>query len=217
MAYPAVIWAPVSARETIEPARQAPAPSDRDHRMVQNRPRVWYPPLSRDEITAPEGIIQACKGGLEMSTDFEAGGQGPSDGMAASKVSGPATGLMVTAIIGIILLGGLLIMNVTGMGAAGAADVPEGMDAEQFQAIQGIQMMFGGVGIAAGVIGIAVGVLILVAAGKMKKLESYGLAVTASVLAMIPCVSPCCIIGLPIGIWSLVVLLNQDVKSGFGG
>ena len=99
-----------------------------------------------------------------------------------------------------------------GIGAAGAGDVPEGMDAEQFQAIQ---MFSGGVGIVAGIIGIAVGIVILVAAGKMKKLEGYGLAVTASVLAMIPCVSPCCLVGLPIGIWSLVVLMNEDVKSAF--
>jgi hypothetical protein len=50
---------------------------------------------------------------------------------------------------------------------------------------------------------------------KMKRLESHGLAVTASILAMLPCTSPCCIIGLPLGIWALVVLSKPEVKSAF--
>jgi len=50
---------------------------------------------------------------------------------------------------------------------------------------------------------------------KMKKLENYGLAMTASILAMIPCLSPCCLIGLPIGIWAVVVLSKPEVKSAF--
>jgi hypothetical protein len=38
-------------------------------------------------------------------------------------------------------------------------------------------------------------------------------AMTASILAMIPCVSPCCCIGLPIGIWCIIVL--QQAKPAF--
>jgi hypothetical protein len=38
---------------------------------------------------------------------------------------------------------------------------------------------------------------------------------TASVIAMIPCISPCCIVGLPIGIWAMVVLSKPEVKSAF--
>jgi hypothetical protein len=37
----------------------------------------------------------------------------------------------------------------------------------------------------------------------------------ASIIAMIPCVSPCCLLGLPIGIWALVVLMKPEVKSAF--
>ena len=50
---------------------------------------------------------------------------------------------------------------------------------------------------------------------KMKKLESYGWAMTASILALAPCISPCCLVGLPIGIWALVVLAKPEVKSAF--
>jgi predicted PurR-regulated permease PerM len=65
------------------------------------------------------------------------------------------------------------------------------------------------------VIAIAVGVVVLLGALKMKKLESREWAMTASILAMIPCISPCCIVGLPIGIWALVVLSKPEVKSAF--
>ena len=59
------------------------------------------------------------------------------------------------------------------------------------------------------------GVLIIIAALKMKKLESKGLAMTGAILAMIPCVSPCCLLGLPFGIWALVVMGKDEVSSQF--
>ena len=62
---------------------------------------------------------------------------------------------------------------------------------------------------------LVLGVLIILGGVKMKQLRSYGLAMTATILAMIPCTSPCCVLGLPIGIWALVVLNNAEVKSAF--
>jgi hypothetical protein len=52
---------------------------------------------------------------------------------------------------------------------------------------------------------------------RMLKLKSYALAVMASALAVIPCISPmgCCGIGEGIGIWSFVVLMSADVRSAF--
>ena len=77
----------------------------------------------------------------------------------------------------------------------------------------------GGTGLA---LGIGMGVFTLVGAAlifycamKMKDLQGYGLAMTAAILSLIPCFSICCI-GILFGIWALVVLLNQDVKSAFG-
>ena len=49
----------------------------------------------------------------------------------------------------------------------------------------------------------------------MKSLTSYGGAMTGAILAVIPCFSPCCIVGIPIGIWALVVLNDPVVKKGF--
>jgi hypothetical protein len=64
---------------------------------------------------------------------------------------------------------------------------------------------------------LVIGIVIVMGALKMKILQSYGLAMTSSILAMIPCISPCCLLGLPIGIWSVVVLSKPEVKSAFRG
>jgi hypothetical protein len=81
--------------------------------------------------------------------------------------------------------------------------------------VQMMNSLSGGVGIVAGIIGLAVGVVILMGALKMKNLTSYGFAMTSAILAMVPCVSPCCLVGLPIGIWAVVVLTDPAVKAAF--
>jgi hypothetical protein len=58
------------------------------------------------------------------------------------------------------------------------------------------------------------GILLLVAGLKMKKLQSFGLGMTACVLAMLP-VHCCCLLGLPFGIWGLVALNKPEVKDAF--
>jgi hypothetical protein len=65
------------------------------------------------------------------------------------------------------------------------------------------------------VLTMAIAGLILYGAMKMKKLERYGWAITASILALVPCVSPCCLVGAPFGIWALVVLSKPEIKSAF--
>ena len=55
--------------------------------------------------------------------------------------------------------------------------------------------------------------LIIFAALKMKRLQAYGLAIVASILAIV--ISPGNLIGLPIGIWALVVLSQREVRAAF--
>lgn len=135
------------------------------------------------------------------------------EGDAQSKVSGPATGLMVTGILGIVVQALGLLLNVLGMGLAASQGAQAGgTTAEQNQ----LQAMFSGtVGIIQAIIGIVIGVVIILGAMKMKRLESYGFAMASAILAMIPCVSPCCLLGLPIGIWAAVVINKPEVKSSF--
>jgi signal peptidase I len=59
----------------------------------------------------------------------------------------------------------------------------------------------------------AVSILVIVAALKMKRLQAYRLAVAMSLLGIF--VSPSNVIGLPIGIWALVVLSQREVRAAF--
>ena len=131
---------------------------------------------------------------------------------AAQQVQGPALGLMIAAGIGLVftLLG--LAMNALGMGMGALNNVAEGGPGARY-----MQYMTGGVGIVFNLIALAVAGFIIWAAMQMKQLRNWNMAAAASVVAMIPCISPCCIIGLPIGIWSLIVLMKPEVKSSFTG
>ncbi|HLL55632.1 MAG TPA: hypothetical protein VK447_18875 [Myxococcaceae bacterium] len=51
---------------------------------------------------------------------------------------------------------------------------------------------------------------------QMKNLKNYNLVMAASIVALIPCCGPCCCVGMPIGIWSIVVLMKPEVKASFG-
>jgi hypothetical protein len=55
--------------------------------------------------------------------------------------------------------------------------------------------------------------LMMFAAMKMRRLENYWLAVSGSVLAML--ITPGNLVGLPIGVWSLVVLSDSQVRAAF--
>ena len=60
-----------------------------------------------------------------------------------------------------------------------------------------------------------VSVLTLAGARRMIELRSYGLAVTAAVLAAIPCMTPCCLLGQVAGVWAFVILMQPDVRKAF--
>ena len=126
-------------------------------------------------------------------------------GDAAERVNGPAIGLIVVAVLGALLQIFSVIKNLV-MGSAIPANA---------QVPAWLSMLSGPLGVVLGIIGILVSGVIFFGAIKMKNLESYGLAMAASIIAMIPCFSPCCLLGLPIGIWALVVLSKPEVKSAF--
>jgi len=145
------------------------------------------------------------------------GGGGPNPAILG-KVKGPAIALLVTAILGVLMCLYGLVMNLTGTAAAQQQQQLEqmqGLDPQQQQLIKSIFAAQGTFGLIQAGIGIVASLVIIMGSLKMMKLQGYGLAMTASIVAMIPCVSPCCILGLPFGIWSLVVLMNQEVKSAF--
>jgi hypothetical protein len=66
------------------------------------------------------------------------------------------------------------------------------------------------------VLELGIGVAIIIGALKMMRLQSHGWAMTASILALLPC-GPANLLGLVVGIWSLVVLNRPNVKAAFRG
>ena len=58
-----------------------------------------------------------------------------------------------------------------------------------------------------------VNIFIVVGSVQMMQLKTWGLGLAASILAMINLGSCCCILGLPAGIWGLIILLQSDVKA----
>ena len=66
-----------------------------------------------------------------------------------------------------------------------------------------------------GCVAFAISIVMIVGGRKMSRLESYGWAQAAAIVGMIPCISPCCLFGLPFGIWALTVLNRSDVQAAF--
>lgn len=130
-------------------------------------------------------------------------------GDIAAKVKPPAIAVMVATGIGMALGVVAILLNVLGMAAPIATD-PAADPGAQFSVV-----MSGGFGIASAIIGLLIGAFIIYCMTRMMRLEQWGLALAGSILAMIPCLSPCCILGLPFGIWAIVVLTQPDVKAAF--
>jgi hypothetical protein len=183
--------------------------------MAQREGETGWRPLSQfSELWTQTAAPVTAAPAVGMSAAYTAPtGPDPAARANAEKLVGaPAIGLIVTAAIGIAnaVLG--IVLRMLGIGMMNMGQQQENLppEVERF-----VVAFSGGIGVVASVIGIAVGLLIIYGAMKMKRLSSHGLAMTASILAMIPCVSPCCILGLPIGIWAVVVLLKPEVKSQF--
>ena len=129
-------------------------------------------------------------------------------GIAEQRVRWPAIGLIVTGGLGGLLQALSIVATLTG------ALVPqmEGGDVE----LPDWYGYFTGTGaVISSLIGLAVAGFLVWGGLKMMRLESHGIALAVCILALIPCISPCCLIGLPFGIWGLVVINDQNVKQAF--
>ena len=50
---------------------------------------------------------------------------------------------------------------------------------------------------------------------RMRSLRSYGLCQLGAILAVIPCIGPCYLLGIPFGIWALIALNRPGVREVF--
>ncbi|MCC6823676.1 MAG: DUF4339 domain-containing protein [Verrucomicrobiota bacterium] len=63
--------------------------------------------------------------------------------------------------------------------------------------------------------GLVIALICLWGSVRMMNLRSYGLAMTAAVLMLLPCGTCCCCVNVGAAIWALVVLSKPEVKAAF--
>lgn len=100
-----------------------------------------------------------------------------------------------------------LVVLITDPAAMQGMNGPQG--AEQMGQVVG--------GLAGGSIGIVMDILVIVGAYNLMKLKKFSMAMTGAVIACIPCCGPCFVLGIPFGIWALVLLNNPEIKPHFEG
>jgi hypothetical protein len=206
----------------------APALTPRQHEEEQERRRDEEPPPAdyddepQEEDQEQEERPRRRKRRRSRSRDE-----------AKSLVSGPAIMLMLAGGLGLLIALLNVLMMVSGKGllfapgqqrlgmpAQPAPNVGPGMPNPPFgnqpgQVQPGPEQAAFVVGTYVGAtVAVIWGLLVLLGAISMMSLRSYALAMTGSIVALIPC-NLCCVVGLPIGIWSLVVLGRSEVKSAF--
>lgn len=128
------------------------------------------------------------------------------------KLRAPAIGLIIAGSVNgvsglIAVLSGL--MRLTGL--AGKETLP--MDqAERMGYMVGTIVPYG-----VSLLSVLMAPVIIFGAVRMMHGKQRGLAKIASILAIIPVTSCCFLIGIPMGIWSLIVLAKPEVKAVFDG
>ena len=127
------------------------------------------------------------------------------DPTALNQVSGPATALIVLGILHFLGVAISIVFRFVGTSIFSGSQMSNQPFADMFS---------GALATISNILGLIIAFLILMGGIKMKRLENYALAMTASIVALLPC-SACCIVGLPIGIWALVILSKPEVKSSF--
>jgi len=116
---------------------------------------------------------------------------------ALQQVKGPAIGVLVTGILNWFVIPPLVLLVVYRIAAYSG------------QSVLSVSVPLG-IPISA----LVLASLMIFGALKMKRLEGYGWAVASSILAII--ITPGNLIGLPLGIWALVVLSRPEVRVAFG-
>ncbi len=121
------------------------------------------------------------------------------------QVAGPAAGLLLTGIIGILFW---IVMGLIGIGMAQAP--PPYANPNPFNSgppVWPFLLMI--------VLGLPAGLFLIVASQRMARGRDYSLAMAGAIWAMFPW-SPAFLLGLPCGIWALVVLRRPQVQTYFG-
>lgn len=131
------------------------------------------------------------------------GGGGGVDGKEALNVQS----------IAILVMGGLgVLFALYGLVAGGSTIPPQLM---QDPKLAEILAKTQGMGRFGNIINLALDGVMIYGALQMRQLKNFGLSMASAIIVMLPCAGCCCLIGLPIGIWTLMTLNKPEIKSQF--
>ena len=134
---------------------------------------------------------------------------GEHDISSGQLIQAPATALMVVSSIAIVagVFGLILDLILIVTGVVGKLEaVNEGPISEYAQiAIRATW----------GLILVIASSYVLFGSNKMRNLTDYSAARNASIIAMVPMIGPCCILGIPFGIWAFITLRKPGVEEQF--
>jgi len=170
-----------------------------------------FPPLTEhQDAGSPPGFAPALDSGLEyglpspdapLASPYQSprapGMRTSSLAAASDRVKAPAICLIVLSSICLVLL----CLMALAFAVAFAVDA----DMSDNAVVQAILCF----------IQLPISIVMLVGSISMLRLRNRGLAITAAVLGAIPAISPCCLLGLPFGIWALTVLNDPQVQRAF--
>lgn len=138
------------------------------------------------------------------------------DEAVRGAVAAPAICLIITGCLGLLCSSWWLMGVVNGEVKAAFQQQQAHPDARvrEFQKRMA-EAAEGGGFVAVLAVFMAVNLSIILGAVAILRRRFYALAVTSSILAMVNVFGCCCVLGLPFGIWSLMVLTRPDVKAAF--
>ena len=126
---------------------------------------------------------------------------------ARGRVSAPALALLATSTLSFLLLMASLAFSVWLLvsGKSDELPAPRFLTKEAEVAIR----------IGANVLAQLLHFVVFVGALRMFRLRSRAWARAACVCALVPCCGPCLVLGIPFGVWGLVVLSDPAVQAAF--
>ena len=125
-----------------------------------------------------------------------------------TAVAPPAIALIVVSILGLVV--SLGVAAVYGAVLSGLFPMPSNQNPSEIKLGATVMVLLG-------IVSAVISLVVLFGAVRMFRLRNYGFSVAAAIISMVPCCWNCALLGLPFGIWALVMLLRPEVKAAFNG
>ena len=200
-------YGPVSAEKLLEWVREGRA--NAQTMVMAEGTTAWVPLGSVPELTPAAAYMPLESGSYPAAvtpTDEREG---------ALRLAVPAGwALTIIGILGVLMCIGLIIFfAIRGVENSSMLNMLNKQDVTEAERI-GQRIGF----FTTLVVGIAWAGFIAFAGGKLRRLESWGLVLTAGIMCVLPCCgtqAPLCFLSAPVGIWVIVVICLNKVKPTF--